>query len=298
MRTKFFELLIKKMQEDESLFLLVADMGKGLVEPIQKEFPDRVLNVGISEQNMIGVAAGLCNVGFRPFCYTISNFIVQRCFEQIRNDICLHNRPVTLIGSATGFDDGPLGPTHQVIDDIGCIKVLPNINIFSPSSVNSIGLVFEEIMRNEQPTYVRIGKKSYEAEFLEDDTNQMVIENDESDVLVITHGTMLESCVKAANINNNFSTYCMNKIKPLDKKKIGEIFEKYPKIVVVEDHFVTSGLYNSLCQCLAEMQCERTHLYCLGTPEKYEDMVGDRDYFADRYGYSPEKIAQFISTLH
>jgi transketolase len=297
MRAKLFELLRKRMSEDESLFLVVADMGLGLVGPVQNEFPNRFLNVGIAEQNMIGVAAGLCNVGFRPFCYTISNFVVQRCFEQIRNDICLHSHPVTLVGSSTGFDNGPQGPTHQVLDDIGCIKILPNMNIYSPSSVNAIGLVFEEIMRNRQPAYVRIGKGSYEIELLEGDTNHMVIANDKSDVLVITHGTMLESCVKAANINNKFSIYCMNKIKPLDKIRIKEIFERYPRIVVVEDHFVTSGLYNSLCQCLAEMQCQRTQLYCLGTPEKYEAMAGDRDYFADKYGYSPAKIAQFISIL-
>ena len=127
MRNTFFDLLENRMHEDTSLFLIVADMGLGLVEKIQNKFPDRFLNVGISEQNMIGIASGLCNVGFRPFCYTISNFLIQRCFEQIRNDICLHNYPVTLVGTSTGFDNGLLGPTHQVIDDIGCIKILPNI---------------------------------------------------------------------------------------------------------------------------------------------------------------------------
>jgi len=281
------------MHEDESLYLIAGDMGLGLIEPIQNEFPDRFINVGIAEQNMIGVAAGLCNVGFRPFCYTISNFLVQRCFEQIRNDICLHKYPITLIGSSTGFDNGLLGPTHQIIDDIGCIKVLPNINIYSPSSCRSTRMVFEDIMKNKQPAYIRIGKGSYDIQALEDDVNHMVVMNDKSDILIITHGTLLENCVRAANINNNFSIYCMNKIKPLNKTKIRELFEKYSKIVVIEDHIVTSGLYNSLCQCLVEMQYKQTHLYHIGPPEIYEDIVGDKDYFADKYGYSAEKIAQW-----
>jgi len=298
MRKLFFELLKEKMHKDESLFLIVADMGLGLIEPFQKEFPNRFINVGISEQNMIGVAAGLCNVGFRPFCYTISNFLVQRCFEQIRNDICLHKYPITLVGTSTGFDNGMLGPTHQVIDDIGCIKVLPNINIYSPSSYNSIRLVFEDIMKKKEPSYVRIGKGSCDIKIQSNDINHMVKMNNKSEILIITYGTMLENCLKAAEINNNFSIYCMNKIKPLNKEELINIFKNYLKIIVVEDHFVSSGLYNSLCQFLIEMQYKEIDLYSIGTPEIYEDRVGDNNYFADKYGYSPEKIAQFVSKLY
>lgn len=287
MRNKFFELLKREMKKDKSIFLIVADMGLGLVNPIQKEFPDRFLNVGIAEQNMIGVASGLCNAGFRPFCYTISNFLVQRCFEQIRNDICLHKYPITLVGTSTGFDNGLLGPTHQVIDDIGCIKILPNINIYSPTSISSVRMAFKDIIKNRQPSYIRIGKGSYDIKALENNINHMVI-NKKSDILVVTHGTVLENCVKAAKLSN-FSIYCMNKIKPLNKTKLKKLFERYSKIVVVEDHFITSGLFNSLCQTLPEIK-----LYGIGTPEVYEEKVGDKDYFAERYGYSPEKIAKFI----
>ena len=298
MRANFFELLKEEMKNDKSLFLIIADQGLGLIEAIQEEFPDRFINVGIAEQNMIGVAAGLCNVGFRPFCYTISNFLTERSFEQIRNDICFHKYPITLIGASTGFDNGKLGPTHQIIDDIGCIKVLPNMNIYSPCSIKSISMIFEEIIKNKEPAYVRIGKGSYDIEPIEDNINHMVVKSDNSDILVITHGTVLKNCVEAAKIDNNFSIFCMNKIKPLDKEKIKELFEKYSKIVVVEDHFVTSGLYNSLCQCLVEMQLQKTRLYSIGTPEKYENIVGDRDYFADRYGYSSLKISQFVSKIY
>lgn len=297
MRKEFFNLLEEKMRNDPTLFFLVADMGLGLIESIQKKFPDRFLNVGIAEQNLIGVAAGLCNVGFRPFCYTISNFLVERCFEQIRNDICLHKYPITLIGTSTGFDNGKLGPTHQVIDDIGCIKVLPNISVYSPSTISSIRIIFKDILKNKQPAYVRIGKSSYDTPSLEGEINQMVVRNERTDIIVITHGTSLENCVKAAEMCDKFSVFSMNKIKPLDKEKIKEIFSKFSKIVVVEDHFITSGLYNSLCQYLVESGDKKINLYSIGTPEVFEEVVGDKDFFADRYGYSPKKITEFISKL-
>ncbi len=297
MRTVFFEQLKNKMREDESIFLLIADMGLGLIEPIQKEFPDRFINVGIAEQNMIGVAAGLCNTGFRPFCYTIPNFLTQRCFEQIRNDICLHGYPITLVGTSTGFDNGLLGPTHQIIDDLGCMKSLPKMNIYSPSTIDSIEMIIEDVIKNKQPAYIRIGKSSCDFETPAGSMNYMVKNSSNSEILVVTHGTTLENCLKAAEENNDFSIYVMNKIKPLSPAKIKELFEKYSKIVAVEDHMISSGLYNSLCQYFVEMQIKNSSLYCLGVPDVYEKRVGNKDYFADKYGYSPEKIAQFISKL-
>lgn len=296
MRTVFMRELKSLMRNDPSVFFLAADMGLGLVEPFQKEFPDRFLNVGIAEQNLLGICSGLCNAGFRPFAYTISNFLVQRSFEQIRNDLCLHDYPVTLVGTSTGFDNGSLGPTHQVIDDIGCIKVFPNIRIYSPSSVPSIKMILEDIMISGHPAYVRIGKGSYNHVEAFSGINGFVLKVP-SDVLVITHGTILENCMKAAQLSNSFSVYCMNKVKPLDVDALGILFGEYPKIVVVEDHFVGSGLYNSLCQKLVESRIKDTALCAIAPPDRYEDTVGDANYFADKYGYSPEKISDFVSSL-
>jgi transketolase len=294
MRTEFLKFLKEEMKIDEAVFFLVADQGLGLIEPFQNEFPNRVLNVGISEQNLIGVASGLVNIGFRPFCYTISNFLIQRCFEQIRDDICLHKYPITLIGNSTGFDNGLLGPTHHVIDDMGCLKVLPEINIYSPSSIGAIKPIFNEILKNRKPAYIRIGKSSYLIDS-QNEVNQMIVENN-SKVLVVTHGTMLEACVKGSLLKNKYSVYCMNRIKPLEKEKLSELFLKYKTVVVVEDHFVSSGLYNSLCQFAIEINL-KARLLSIGTPEIYEEVVGNKEFFAERYGFTPEKINEYIAKL-
>lgn len=138
MRGEFFKMVQEEMRKNNDLFLLMGDTGYNLLEPIFEEFPERTLNVGVAEQNLIGIAAGLVNTGFKPICYGITNFLVHRCFEQIRNDLCLHNYPVILVGTSTGLDNGALWATHYVVDDIGSLKALPNINIYSPSSVESI----------------------------------------------------------------------------------------------------------------------------------------------------------------
>jgi transketolase len=297
MRALFFEHLRKQMQTDKRLFVLAADMGLGLVEPFQKDFPERYINVGIAEQNMAGVAAGLCNAGFRPFCYTICNFLVERCFEQLRNDICYHNYPVTLVGTSTGYDNGSLGPTHHVIDDIGCVKILPNIRIYSPGTVTAMREAFQDILKEETPAYLRVGKGSYDLPAEGGGVNRMVRVSEESDVLIITHGTIIQSIMKALGEPPIASVYCMTKIKPLDKETLAPLLRKYPKIVVIEDHFGGSGLFNSLCQYAVESRITGGRLLSLASLDRYADRIGDKDYFADLYGLTPEKVRARILDL-
>jgi len=269
-------------------------MGFGLIDPIAKEHPKRIVNVGIAEQNMVGIAAGLCNAGFRPVCYTISNFLIHRSFEQIRNDICLHNYPITLVGTSTGFDNGMLGPTHQVIDDIGCVKVLPNIKIYSPSTVTAADLVFKEVFLNSSPAYVRIGKGAFDLDNKIEHLNHFVIEKPDNEILIITHGNILENCIEALRIKNNFSIFVMNRIHPINRDELESIFNRFKRIVVVEDHFVNSGLYNSICQCYVESNYSVDKLASIAIPVEYAECVGDKDYFAEKYGFSAKKISQLI----
>ncbi|MFN8670610.1 MAG: transketolase C-terminal domain-containing protein [Candidatus Sericytochromatia bacterium] len=297
MRTIFFKHLKEIMKENESLFLVSADMGLGLIEPFQQEFPHRFINVGIAEQNMAGVAAGLCNSGFRPVCYTISNFLVERCFEQIRNDICYHNYPVILVGTSTGFDNGMLGPTHHVIDDIGAMKILPEMEIYSPSTVEFSNLIFQEVMKSNKPSYIRIGKGAFDIPLENKKINQMIIKNHKSDILIITHGTLFETCLSIAKELDNISLYCMNKIKPLNTEELNSNISEFSKIIVVEEHLKNSGLYNSLCQHLIESGLNNK-LYSISVPNEYSPEVGDRDYFLNKYGLNKDKIKEFIKKIY
>jgi len=296
MRANFFNKLIEEMRKNKDIFFLMGDTGFSLVEPIFEEFPERSLNVGVAEQNMIGIAAGLANAGFKPVCYAITNFLVFRCLEQIRNDICLHNYPVILVGTSTGFDHGKLWASHYVTDDIGCMKSLPNINIYSPSGPELMDKVFDEIINSQSPCYVRIPKSDFSEDKEINEINRYIVKNIKSDILVISHGKMVKNSFEAYKKFPKFSIFAMDKIKPLEEEIIENILKGHKKVVVIEDNF-NSGLFNSLCQFLVEKKNNKIHMYSISPNEVFEEQIGDPETLEERYGLSSKKIIEFIKKL-
>lgn len=284
------------MRKDEKIFFLMADTGFNLVEPLFEEFPNRTLNVGVAEQNLIGIAAGLSNIGFKPVCYAISQFLIQRCYEQIRNDLCYHDYPVTLVGTSTGLDNGSLWATHYVVDDIGCIKVLPNIHIYSPSSVESMTKIFDETIKLPHPSYIRITKSVFSEGKPVETINRLILQNDNSNILVISHGRMVKNSLAAAKLFPNFSVFAMDKIKPIDDS-IKDIIKNYNQIIVIEDNF-SSGLYNSVCQFVAEKNIDIKNLHSLSVNEDFGEKTGNTEYLDNIFGLTPEKISSFIRSIN
>tara|TARA_B100000579_G_C22777404_1_gene827372 strand:- start:580 stop:1476 length:897 start_codon:yes stop_codon:yes gene_type:complete len=298
MRDYFFNYLFELMKEVENTFLVVADMGMGLIEPFQESFPKRFINIGIAEQNLVGICAGLCNAGFKPFCYTISNFLVQRSLEQIRNDICLHNYPVTLVGTSTGYDNGKLGPTHHVIDDYGVVKTLPNISIYSPTSIKAVELSMIENIRAGSPSYIRLGKSDYDIAPISDGVNYFVKKEEDKSKLIIVHGTVLENVMEAVKEDYEISVFCMNKIKPMNEQTVNYLFSNFQKIIVIEDHSLETGLYNTLCQEKNKIKSKKNHIFTkIAPPSIYQEIVGDKSFYDKLYGLDPKSIKAFIKTI-
>jgi transketolase len=158
MRTTFIQTLCEIAERDERVWLLTADLGYSVLEPFAERFPSRFLNVGVAEQNMIGVAAGLAHSGKMPFVYSIANFPTLRCFEQIRNDVCYHEANVKIVAVGGGFAYGAQGYTHHGVEDLGVMRLLPNMIVVAPGDpVETRGATLA-MAAHRGPCYLRLGK--------------------------------------------------------------------------------------------------------------------------------------------
>ena len=277
MRNIFLNDLHEKMAIDKNIFFLTADMGINLVEKFESSYPNRYLNVGIAEQNLIGVASGLAKIGFTPYVYTISNFLVHRCLEQIRNDVVLHDLPVKLIGTSTGYDNGPLGPTHHMLEDWGVINCLQNIDVYTPYNKQTSKQILIEISNSKKPAYVRIPK----GEGVEVKNTHL------SDTLIVSYGSALPLAIEVSEQKKCeiFPVLQMNKYAiELEFSKLSN----YEEIIVIEDHFSNCGLYSILSQILLEnkwsgkLRSIAPKNYSLKVGNKLEDFLESDNFVTDK----------------
>jgi transketolase len=295
MRGNIMNALFARMARDEKVFFLTADMGINLVERFAEAYPDRFLNVGIAEQNLIGVSAGLCNAGYTPVAYTISNFLTHRCFEQIRNDIALHEYPVVLLGTSAGFDNAPLGPTHHVIDDWGAIAGIPGIDIYSPASVAFADPLIDRLLDAGRPAYVRIPK----GEPAEPATAADVVylPSKQRRTLIATYGSPAQNVLKVAAARDDVSVLIFNRLKPIVWEQIAQPLRDHDTLVVVEDHFPDHGLFGTLCRMGMEAGVH-PHVHSLA-PRAYNLTVGTSNaYYEAVYGIDVAGIEAHVQALH
>jgi transketolase len=291
MRNNIIASLILEMEKDDKIIFLTADMGINLVEQIQNKFPKRYANVGIAEQNMIGIAAGLANLGYKPFVYTISNFLIHRCFEQIRNDIILHKYPITLIGTSTGFDNAPLGPTHHIIDDWACLRSFPGIDIYCPGTVSYADKLISKILANKKPAYIRIPKGDFKNP--ESIADFVLVKGKSNNTLLVSYGSPAQECLKVMNENQSVSVLLFNKLTPIDEINITQIIEQYENIYIIEDQFSINGLYSLIC-CLCIKNKIYKHLQSIA-PNDYVFEVGTtNEYFHKKFKFSSDEIIKLL----
>lgn len=254
MRGQIFEALHRRMAEDSRLFLVIADMGINLVERFADSYPDRFVNVGIAEQNMIGVCAGLYNAGYRPIAYTICNFAVHRCFEQVRNEIGIHRYPVVVLGISTGFDNSPLGPTHHMVDDWGALRAIPGIEVHCPSSGSYAEHVLGDVLDRNVSAYVRIPK----GEFAEPKSAErfVLLPGSANHTLIVTYGGVAQAAITAQRTNPRLAVMVFNCLRPLNEDAVAAIWSRYDRVIIVEDHFAETGLFASACQIVVKYELE------------------------------------------
>jgi transketolase len=271
---------IKALTELDA-YLITADMGMGLIEPFAEKFPDRFINVGVAEQNMIGVATGLALSGKKVFVYSIANFPTMRCLEQIRNDICYHNLPVCIVAGGTGLAYGQLGSSHHATEDIAAMRTLPNMNVIAPSSKSETLLATRAIYEIGKPCYLRLGwldeAKSDNIRSFQIGKAVKVVAG--SDIAIITTGSMLDVGMEAVEklLKLGFKPILMNMhtVKPIDEEAIINVSRISKVIITIEEHSIIGGLGSAIAEVIADNYL-KIRLIRMGIPDIFCIKVADR----------------------
>jgi len=257
-RDSFAKAILDLGKIDKRLFLLVSDIGTYLLRDFRKKFPERFVNVGIAEANMIGIASGLAIEGKIPFVYTITPFVTARCFDQIRVDVCYQNLNVRIVGVGSGISYGTSGPTHHSITDMAIMRALPNMTVVSPSDPIETEKMIEATMEHIGPLYIRlplagdpiIHQKNYSFSF-----GKANFIREGCDLAIIGTGVMVYRALEIAKELDkrgiSSTVLNMHTIKPMDKSAILKI-SKIPMIVTIEEHSVIGGLGSAVAEVLIE----------------------------------------------
>ncbi len=156
MRVEFAQAMINAFDKNENLVFITGDLGYMALEKVQEKFGEKFINAGVAEQNMITVAAALAHEGFIPWTYSISPFVTLRPYEQIRNDVCMHNLPVKIVGNGGGYGYGIMGATHHNIEDIGAMRILPNMRVYVPFTASDVEQAVGQMIADKSPNYLRL----------------------------------------------------------------------------------------------------------------------------------------------
>ncbi|MDE7177489.1 MAG: transketolase [Lachnospiraceae bacterium] len=259
MRTAYLNILHDLAEKDRRVFALLADNGIIVYDRFRQDFPEQFLNLGISESNMVAVAAGMANQGKIPFAYTIGAFLSFRALEFIKNDVCLQNQNVKLIGTGAGMSYSKLGPTHHTTEDLGVLRVLPNLQIITPASPMEVKKATLAAYEHTGPVYIRLGTNKEPEIYQEDYKFQIgkaVTLREGTDVTIISMGTILKDVINIAEQveeeNIKVRVINMHTVKPLDKEIIIKAVEETGKIITIEDHSMIGGVGSAVAEVIAE----------------------------------------------
>jgi transketolase len=303
MRNIFSEELYKIGKKNKKIHIVAADISPaGSMEQFRAEYPSRFINVGVAEQVMIGVCAGLAMRGQKPFAYTIATFVLYRPFEMIRDDLGYQNLPVTVVGMGAGTVYSNLGGTHLAQEDVSIAKSIPNMRVIAPSDPLELKEAVRFCAKNTSgPIYLRIGK-SGEKNYTKDACEKWKFGkirkiNNGQKICFLTYGPIIkmayEVIINLKKKKFNPSLYSCHTLKPFDSRGMKKIFKKYDIIVVIEDHSEINGLaadvkisaYNNKFNgkiLSYSLKDQFFHTY-----EKHQDML-------DLHGINKEKIIKDI----
>ena len=299
----FADTLLREAKQDSKIIVVTSDSrGSGKLVPFGKELPQQIVEVGIAEQNLVGISAGLSVSGKKVFAVSPASFLTARSLEQIKADIAYSDQPVCLVGISAGISYGQLGSTHHSIHDFAVMRCINNMTIVAPADNFEASEVIKQAVSYDHPLYIRYGKKpmlnihSGKTQF---QIGKAIIVEEGEDVALIATGETVQRAFLASQIlkgnNINSTIVSMHTIKPFDSETFLKIAKKSKVIVSIEEHSEFGGLGEQCASLLAQNQIN-TNFKIIGIPDEY--MVnGSQSDVLDHYNMSPEKIANITKSL-
>ena len=303
MRNAFVRTLTEEAARDERIVALTADLGVGLFDDLARRAPGRFVNVGIAEQNLVGIAAGLAYAGKKPVVYSIAPFVTARPYDQIRVAVAAAHANVLLVGVGGGVAYGHLGPTHHAIEDVAVMRALPGLTVLTPADPLDAVAATRAALAHDGPTYLRLGKNG-EEDVLPAGTRfeigRSVCVREGGDVTLASSGTMLAETRAAAELlarrGVEAAVVHFGTVKPLDVAAIEAALRRTPLLVTVEEHTVLGGFGGAVAEAAAEAGLP-VQLRRIGLPDTFASAVGSRAYLLERYGLDARAIAATASGL-
>jgi len=303
MRSVFNKTLLEIAKKDKRIFMILADIGYGEIEPFAEAFPDRFFNCGVAEQNMTGIACGLAMEGNIAVTYSIANFPTLRCLEQIRNDVCYHNVNVKIVIIGGGLAYGALGVSHQSTEDLAIMRALPDIVVLAPADFAEAEAATYAMIEHNGPVYYRCGYKKeppLHKGHIDFKIGKAIQARAGEDITLIGTGTITYNAYQAAELlakdGIQARILSMHTVKPIDTEAIIKAANETGAIITVEEHNMLGGLGGAVAEVLAESG-RAIPFKRIALPDTYVHNVGSHKWLLDKFGFSPESIAKTSKDL-
>jgi len=282
MRTTFIQSLIALRKERDDVFLLVGDLGYTVVEPFQAEFPESFFNIGVAEQNMAGIAAGLASEGNQVFTYSIGNFNTFRCAEQIRNDIDYHNLPVCTVSIGAGVTYGNMGYSHHAIQDYALMRSFPNMLICAPSCPLETKLCIDLLVERRGPAYLRLHKAGEPDITTCNDplipgVPRFIAGNRNSSTAILATGFAAQGVIDKVMESDKYALFSLPAWGMRFRDPVKSFADNYKQIITLEDHLMDGGFGSWVLESLAgTVHASKIHIQSL--PLEAVGKVGKESY--------------------
>lgn len=299
MRNTVTNTILEACNHSDDIMIISGDAGLGVFDDFKERHPKRFMNLGIAEQNMIGFAAGLAMTGHRVVVYNIIPFLLYRCYEQVRNDICYQDLPVMLIGVGSGLAYAPMGMTHYAVEDLAIAATLPNLTVISPCDPVEAGFAARYALSSSKPVYLRLAKRGepdlHSCSEMDISAPQLLRQGER--VALVCHGPITEEALKAYDLlaatGRRPLVLSVPMVQPLDCEALRPLLSGLQGVVVVEEHYRHCGLGAAL---KAELGSELP-VQALGLPAGFIHDVLDTAGMRRHFGIAAGQIAETVQRL-